>query len=57
MSISYSFTECETGTYGRKCGNICGHCLNQTDCFHENGTCLNGCSAGYLGNLCKKGNT
>ena len=55
-NITWSFTECEAGTYGRKCENRCGHCVNQTDCFHVNGTCLKGCGTGYLGNECKTGN-
>ena len=53
---TWYFTECESGTYGRKCENSCGHCVNQTDCFHINGTCLKGCGTGYLGNECKTGN-
>ena len=51
------FSECETGTYGKECGNQCGHCIDPTDCFHVNGTCLGGCSAGYLGNTCNIRNT
>ena len=50
-------TECESGTYGRECKSNCGHCFNSTDCFHVNGTCLKGCDAGFLGNMCKTRNT
>lgn len=50
------FTECDQGTYGTKCENKCGQCMNRIDCFHVNGTCLKGCGAGYLGNKCTIGN-
>lgn len=46
------FAECESGTYGKECKGRCGHCLNSTDCFHVNGTCLNGCGPGFRGNMC-----
>lgn len=50
------FSECETNTYGKECRNQCGHCIDSTDCFHVNGTCLDGCGAGYFGNECKTRN-
>uniref|UniRef100_K1RXX9 EGF-like domain-containing protein n=1 Tax=Magallana gigas TaxID=29159 RepID=K1RXX9_MAGGI len=31
----------------------CGHCRNNGFCFHINGTCLTGCSAGFTGEVCK----
>ena len=46
---------CEDGYYGKECNSTCGHCFYQNDCFHENGTCLNGCKLGYSGELCQKG--
>ena len=49
----YCAIACETGTYGKDCSNACGHCLNETNCIHTNGTCTTGCEAGYFGNICK----
>ena len=43
---------CETGKYGPQCQKTCGYCLDQSECFHTNGTCLTGCLAGYQGVLC-----
>ena len=44
---------CRTGTYGKNCNDTCGHCLNPGECYHVNGTCVEGCEAGYQGNLCE----
>ena len=44
---------CNNGTYGSECNNTCGHCVNDDVCIHTNGTCLNGCDSGYVGDLCK----
>ncbi|XP_061170989.1 receptor-type tyrosine-protein phosphatase T-like [Saccostrea echinata] len=38
--------------YGNNCNQSCGHCLNNAQCYHINGTCLDGCFAGYEGQLC-----
>ena len=46
---------CENGTYGQECNTTCGQCGGEEHCHHENGTCLNGCKPGYIGNLCKRG--
>lgn len=46
---------CKDGMYGEKCKNICGHCRNEGICHHNNGSCLNGCNPGYIGDLCKTG--
>lgn len=48
------FIACENGTYGQECANTCGQCIDDF-CFHTNGTCLNGCGPGYIGELCKTG--
>ena len=48
------FIACENGTYGQECANTCGQCIDDF-CFHTNGTCLNGCGPGYVGELCKTG--
>ena len=52
VAISFS-KACEHGTYGIECRERCGNCLNMDNCDNINGTCLNGCSPGYFGHLCK----
>lgn len=47
------FSACPVGKYGPNCGEICGHCYNNTVCYHGNGTCLEGCEAGYWNHNCK----
>ena len=46
--------ECSDGTYGKKCQDMCGYCADLDVCLHTNGSCPNGCEAGYQGILCKK---
>ena len=46
---------CDQGKYGNGCNNLCGHCLDQDNCYHTNGTCMTGCKPGYHGALCKTG--
>ena len=41
------------GFYGVDCNEKCGHCREVNQCHHINGTCLTGCAAGFMGNLCK----
>lgn len=43
--------------FGEGCAKRCGHCRNDTctHCNHVNGSCLNGCEAGYKGNHCIDG--
>lgn len=53
-NIMYYFTACDRGLYGIDCNETCGHCIDIDECFHTNGTCLTGCAAGYLGDLCNK---
>ena len=53
-SLYIHLLACNQGTYGRDCNKTCGHCLQQTDCHHINGTCLTGCKPGYFGELCKE---
>lgn len=53
-NITYNFTACDRGLYGNDCNETCGHCIDIDECFHINGTCLTGCAAGYLGDLCNK---
>ena len=47
------FTDCQPGYYGNKCQQPCsGHCLNNLVCKHIEGTCGDGCEAGYMDKLC-----
>lgn len=48
-------TECPIGLYGYFCDEMCGHCIDPTQCSSESGICLTGCSAGYVGPSCKEG--
>ena len=45
--------ECDEGYFGTECSQVCGWCKNTVDCHHLNGTCLTGCEAGYIGDMCK----
>ena len=49
-------TECDNGTFGQNCLESCGWCVGEKQCHHTNGTCLNGCNAGYQGLNCTEGN-
>ena len=48
-------TECDGGLFGNHCNKSCGKCHNDEQCHHVNGSCLNGCRAGYHGVTCTKG--
>ena len=48
------YIECEDGFFGSDCTSVCGHCLNANQCHLSNGTCLNGCSPGYIGTQCEE---
>lgn len=41
--------------YGVNCVEKCGNCKNNETCDIVNGTCPNGCAAGYNGTVCKDG--
>lgn len=47
--------ECDGGLFGVNCGMSCGHCRNNQQCNHINGTCADGCDQGYMGDNCTKG--
>lgn len=55
--LLYSYLECDNGSYGLNCSETCGNCLKDTICHHVNGTCLEGCAAGYKTQTCKTGKT
>lgn len=44
--------ECVNGKYGLSCENNCNHCQQDTQCHNVNGSCLQGCSPGYIGPFC-----
>eukprot|EP00105_Crassostrea_gigas_P011263 XP_011426840.1 PREDICTED: receptor-type tyrosine-protein phosphatase mu-like isoform X2 [Crassostrea gigas] len=44
---------CQMGMYGVNCVEKCGNCKNNETCDIVNGTCPNGCAAGYNGTVCK----
>lgn len=47
--------ECEAGKFGQNCRESCGNCVQNGACHHVNGSCLNGCDAGYEGTNCTQG--
>ena len=47
--------ECDSGTFGQGCREICGKCKRETQCHHINGTCFTGCDPGFIGNQCDQG--
>lgn len=51
----YFIIECNDRKYGDGCQRKCGFCLNMTQCDHVNGTCSQGCEAGYQGQMCEQG--
>ncbi|XP_062574210.1 multiple epidermal growth factor-like domains protein 10 isoform X2 [Saccostrea cucullata] len=44
--------ECTSNTYGQDCGLRCGACLGHKQCNHINGSCPEGCDAGFKGTFC-----
>ena len=50
-------SECPVGKHGLECAHICStHCAGPTNaCDHVDGSCDQGCDAGYKGQLCTEG--
>uniref|UniRef100_K1QJT4 Scavenger receptor class F member 2 n=1 Tax=Magallana gigas TaxID=29159 RepID=K1QJT4_MAGGI len=46
--------ECSPGNYGINCLQKCGECRGKSPCNKINGSCPDGCSAGYIGSLCSE---
>ncbi|XP_052678192.1 scavenger receptor class F member 2-like [Crassostrea angulata] len=44
--------ECDSDMYGPGCSLTCGACINNTQCHHINGSCLQGCGPGFYGRKC-----
>ncbi|PVD24655.1 hypothetical protein C0Q70_15139 [Pomacea canaliculata] len=51
-SILLLSPQCDVGYYGENCSQLCGHCRQDTTCDPDNGTCLVGCSLGFIPGLC-----
>lgn len=49
------FSACNHNMYGLDCKETCGKCSNKTQCNHVNGSCSEGCSAGFHGDKCNMG--
>lgn len=48
--------ECTAGYFGLECKSKCvGHCKDNKQCNHINGTCDDGCKDGYTGSDCTEG--
>lgn len=48
--------ECTAGYFGLECKSKCvGHCKDNKQCNHINGTCVDGCKDGYTGSNCTEG--
>ena len=53
--ILFNYIECDSGTFGRECREICGKCKGNNPCHHINGTCMEGCHPGFIGLHCDQG--
>ena len=51
----FILTECNDSKDGVKCSEICGYCLNKTNCHLINGSCLEGCDPSFQGDKCLGG--
>lgn len=52
----FFIVECIAGYYGIECKSKCvGHCKDNKQCNHVNGTCDDGCKVGYTGSNCTEG--
>lgn len=49
--------ECREGLYGERCSQLCsGNCKDNETCNHVTGQCDKGCTTGWKGAMCDKGN-
>lgn len=55
IGVTILFIECDGGLFGVNCSTTCGHCLNNQQCHHLDGTCAKGCDPGYMGDNCAEG--
>lgn len=55
LRFLFLFVGCENEMHGINCKYHCsGHCLNNGTCNFITGFCNNGCSVGYLGDMCNE---
>lgn len=54
MLFNTTNTECSPGSYGANCLQKCGQCRGNSTCNMFDGSCPDGCSAGYIGSLCSE---
>ena len=55
-NVSTTLTvECTNNTYGQDCLYACGSCTQLEQCDVLNGSCSNGCDAGFMGDKCITG--
>lgn len=53
----YIHIECREGLYGERCSQLCsGNCKDNKTCNHVTGQCDEGCTTGWTGAMCDKGN-
>lgn len=50
----YADVSCDIGYYGDECNSKCGYCFNNVSCMAVNGSCPEGCAAGYFTDLCNQ---
>lgn len=53
LLIFCTLSECDGGTYGFMCSEVCGECKSKQTCHTVNGKCQSGCKPGFYGDLCK----
>lgn len=55
--MNYIRIECREGLYCEKCSQLCtGNCKDNKTCNHVTGQCDEGCTTGWTGAMCGKGN-
>ena len=52
MILRFSFTDCETGTYGASCRSQC-HCAYGVSCAPDTGICNGQCDPNWYGVNCQ----
>lgn len=53
--LCFFLTACRPGFFGNHCNERCNsHCLAIKHCRNTDGTCIDGCKNGYIGERCDK---
>ena len=57
LESTLCISACSSGKYGERCSRNCsGNCeIDSYDCNHINGSCPDGCQAGWEGSTCDQG--